>query len=62
MAVPVLPTFCLDRGQALPLSDGAYELITVAIPSELIGVADVRLQFEAWVGLLLVLISELTMC
>lgn len=40
----------LDRGEALPLADGAYELITVPLPGELLGGADVRLAFEGLGG------------
>ncbi len=40
----------LDRGQALPLVDAAYELVSVPLPAELLGVADVQFQFEALGG------------
>ncbi len=40
----------LDKGSALPAVDSEYELISVAIPSELIGVSDVLIMFEALGG------------
>lgn len=40
----------LDLGEALPASDGSYDLISMAVPGSLLGQADVVLQFIALGG------------
>ena len=40
----------LDRGEALPATDGSYEVISMAVPPELLGASDVVLQFVALGG------------
>lgn len=40
----------LDKGQALPTADATYELMSVSLPAELVGNADVILRFEALGG------------
>jgi len=40
----------LDRGEALPAGDGSYEMISMAVPNELLGQSNIVLQLRALGG------------